>query len=283
MTYNISSDQLQHPLLKPILNELAAYFSKSGIHFYVIGATARDILMHMHNEKSGRATLDLDIAIAISDWERYKEVEKGILEIEGFSKDKSQQQRFRYLKILPLDIVPFGEIMQQDDKIFWPPDEHIAMSVLGFREVSLATQQVKVDDDFSVEIASLVGIFLLKIVAWSERHISGNKDADDIGFILNIYLSINQNRAIEKHTDLYTDDEFDTRTAGARLLGRDLAELLKESEKVKQKILLILQTELKLAEESRLINQIIETNKSFKYSTAYKCIEYLYIGLNKDL
>ena len=279
MSYSISSDKLQHPLLKPILIALVSYFSKNKIQFYVIGATARDILMNLHNEKSGRATQDLDIAIAVSDWGRYEEVEKGILEIEGFSKDKSQQQRFLYQDTFPLDIVPFGDVMQQDDKIFWPPDEHIAMSVLGFNEVALATQQIKVDDDFSVEIASLVGIFLLKLVAWSERHIKGNKDADDMAFIINNYLSINEDRVIEKHDDLYDDDEFDTRTAGSRLLGRDLAELLKDSDQVKQKIILILQTELKQAEESKLINQIIETHKTFKYEVALGTLIYLIQGL----
>lgn len=281
MTYNISSDQLQHPLLKPILSALSVYFTEKEIQFYVIGATARDILMQLHKEKSGRATQDLDIAIAVADWDRYEEVEKGILEIKDFTKDKKQQQRFLYQGVFPLDIVPFGDVMQQDDKIFWPPDEQIAMSVLGFNEVAMATQQIKVDADFSIEIASLVGIFLLKLVAWSERNIEGNKDADDMAFILNNYLLINQDRVIEKHDDLYDDDEFDTLTAGARLLGRDLAELLKESEKVKQKILFILELEIEGAEESRLINQIIETHNSVKYELALKAITYLVQGLKE--
>ena len=274
MTYNISSNQLQHPLLKPIFNALEGYFSESGIQFYVIGATARDILMLLHNEKSGRATQDLDIAIAVPDWERYQEVEKGILEIEGFSKDNSQQQRFRYLDTFPLDIVPFGDVMQQDDKIFWPPDEQIAMSVLGFNEVAGATQTVEIDRDISIQIASLTGVFLLKLVAWSERNEEGNKDADDIGFIINNYYSINEDRILKDHQDLYKDENFDTNTAGARLIGRDLNEILSNKDS-KDKICSILKQELEKKEESRLINQIIETNRSFKYNDAFTCISYI--------
>lgn len=71
MSYKINSDKLAHPLLKPILKELDNYFNKSGIQFFVIGATARDIVMEIHNEKSGRLTHDLDIAIAISNWDQY--------------------------------------------------------------------------------------------------------------------------------------------------------------------------------------------------------------------
>jgi len=136
VSYNISSDKFQHPLLKPILEKLTDYFSKEEIHFYVIGATARDIIMQIHDEKVGRATHDLDIAIAISNWDEFQKVEEGIVNIEGFEKDKTQKQRFIYLNDFQLDIVPFGEVMKEDDKIFWPPEEDIAMSILGFSEVN---------------------------------------------------------------------------------------------------------------------------------------------------
>ena len=79
MSYNISSEKFQHPLLKQIFEKLTEYFFGMNIQFYVIGATARDIIMMLHNEKSGRATHDLDIAIAISNWDEYTVVEKGIL------------------------------------------------------------------------------------------------------------------------------------------------------------------------------------------------------------
>ena len=54
MSLDISSDKFTHPLLKPILLELTEYFKQAGISFFIIGATARDIIMEMHNEKSGR-------------------------------------------------------------------------------------------------------------------------------------------------------------------------------------------------------------------------------------
>jgi len=143
MSYNISSDNFQHPLLKPILEKLTAYFSEEEIHFYVIGATARNIIMQIHNERSGRTTRDLDIAIAISNWDEFQKVENGIINIDGFKKDPKQKQRFLYLNDFQLDIVPFGEVMKEDDKIFWPPEEEIAMSVLGFSEVNKNISQVQ--------------------------------------------------------------------------------------------------------------------------------------------
>ncbi len=282
MSYKISSKKFDHPLLKPILEKLTNYFSKKDISFYVIGATARDIIMELNNEKSGRKTHDLDIAIAVSNWDQYKSIEKDIVKIKGFTKDTTQKQRFYYDEVFHLDIVPYGEIMKQDDKIFWPPDESIAMSVLGFNEVNKATKEILIDDSLRVDVASLEGIFLLKLVAFNDRSSSGNKDADDMAFIINNYLSINEDRALEKHYDVYEDDNFDTRSAGSLLLGKDLATLIGNSDDTKKKISSILNEQIELKERSTLVNQILETHKSFNYEIVLKCLKNIVIGINES-
>lgn len=265
MSYKITKREMSHPLLKPILKDLNDFFRERGIQFFVIGATARDIVMEIHNLHSGRLTHDLDIAIAINDWQQYAEVEKGLLGISSFTKDVNQKQRFLYNDIFHLDIVPFGAIMKEADKIFWPPDEQIAMSVLGFNEVTTTLISVTIDDEIEINIASLAGIFILKIVAWKDRHFRGNKDADDMGFILANYLNIYENVALEKYEEIYETDNFSTLTAGAKLLGADLYDILKVNEKTKNSIAQILKDQLSKAEESLLINQMLETNRMFKY------------------
>ncbi|GHT14202.1 hypothetical protein FACS189426_20180 [Bacteroidia bacterium] len=45
MSYNISNENLNNPLLKDLLKELNSFFSKINVDFYVIGATARDIIL----------------------------------------------------------------------------------------------------------------------------------------------------------------------------------------------------------------------------------------------
>ena len=95
--------------------------------------------------------------------------------------------------------LPYGRIRQEDDKIYWPPDESVAMSVLGFDEVQNATESIRIDEEFEIEVASLNGIFLLKLFAWQDRNQLHNRDADDMAFIIDNYLAINHERAVSEH------------------------------------------------------------------------------------
>ncbi len=261
--------------------ELTEYFKEAGISFFVIGATARDIIMELHNEKSGRLTHDLDIAITVNDWEQWKKVEEEIIRLENFTKDENQKQRFIYKGKFQLDIVPFGEIMQQDSRIFWPPEEEFAMSVLGFSAADEAALSVSIDDKTDIKIATLSGIFLLKIAAWKDRNHKNNKDADDMGFILENYLNINSERAAMEHYDeIYGVEPFSTTTGGATLLGKDINELLKTHQKTKASIVEILTTENNKKEDSKLINQIIETHKAFSFEEVLNSIENIINQLN---
>ena len=281
MTYDISSDKFHHPLLKSLLDLLSISFQNDSLSFYVIGATARDIIMALQGEKSGRATLDLDIAMAISSWKRFKEVQAKLLQHPDIQKDHNQVQRFLYKEVLKFDIVPFGEIMQKDDKIYWPPDETVAMSVLGFEETKNDTLVVKIDEEFEIEVASLRGIFLLKLFAWRDRNQLHNRDADDIAFIIENYLAINQERAVnDLYEQIYLYSDFNNKSAGSRLLGIDVSGIIHHRSDIYYKIEELLVTEISSAEESRLINQILETNRSFSYDEALTCLESLLAGLS---
>ena len=280
MSYGISSSKFHHPFLKQVLEKLSGFFEETNIEFYIIGATAREIIMSIHDEYGGRATLDLDIAIAITNWDEFGRMETGIVELKDFEKDPLQKQRFIYRSTFKVDIIPFGKIKQEDDKIFWPPDESIAMSILGFEEVQKATEKVRIDEHLEIEVASLDGIFLLKLFAWQDRNQLHNRDADDIAFIINNYLAINQERASnEYYEQIFLEEEFNLRSAGAKLLGIDIAKSIGENQRIKIITKDILNEQLSLEERSRLINQIIETNRSFTYEEAYDCIRSFLYGL----
>ena len=179
---------------------------------------------------------------------------------------------FKYWGKLDLDIVPYGDIMKEDNKIFWPPDEEFAMSVLGFSAVNDAALKVSIDEDIEIQIASLTGVFILKVVAWRDRNHRTNKDADDMAFILQNYLEIHRDESLEYFEEIYTEDHTILK-GGATLLGKQLNEVLNNHPEAKQSITEILTTEIEKKEESKLINQILETHKALTYEEVLKSIQ----------
>lgn len=274
MSYNISSENLNNPLLKDLLKELNRFFCGINVGFYVIGATARDIILsNLYGLVPDRKTADLDIAIAISDWSQFQSIEENLPKEVDFAKSKEQKQRFIYKDVYVIDIVPFGDVVEDDGNIYWPPDETIAMSVWGFPEMADSTIRVEIDSEFSIDIASLPGLFILKLVAWKDRHLSGSKDAYDMALLLTNYLDINTERAVEEHYDLYETDEFDQVIAGAQLMARDVKLLIRDNENTLLYLHEIVIKEIELAEESQLINQLMESNASLQYEQVLACLE----------
>lgn len=265
MDLTISSKKIGNPLLVELLRKLTVSFSRMHREFYVIGATARDIILkQVVGSESKRRTMDLDIAIAIPNWETFAEVQD-VLVADGFEKSRDFKQRF-YYREYELDIVPYGNVAKDNDIIYWPPEEDIAMSVKGFDEVLSNSITVSIDNEFSVKIASLHGLFVLKLDAWVDRNLVTSKDAEDMSFILQNYFMANIDRGI--HSEVYEWEDFQEYVAGAYWIAFDIANLLKKEHLTYY--IDIIKDELKKEEESRLINQIVENTRSLNYDTIRK-------------
>ena len=262
MDLTISSEKIGNPLLVELLRKLTDSFSKMDKEFYVIGATARDIVMQqLLDTESKRRTRDLDIAIAIPDWDTFEQVKQSLI-VDGFEKSRDMQQRFYYGEY-ELDIVPYGVVAKDDDNIYWPPEEVVAMSVKGFDEVLSEAITVSIDDDFKIKIASLHGLFLLKFNAWLDRNSKTSKDAEDMSFIFSNYFLANLERKI--HQEVYDWANFDDYIVGGYWLAYDIVALLNKEQLCYYKN--VIEGELAKEEESRLINQMLENSYGLKYET----------------
>lgn len=261
MDLKITSEKIANPLLVELLKKLTDSFNRMNREFYVIGATARDIIIRqLIGTTSGRKTRDLDIAIAIPDWSVFDEI-KEILVADGFKKSLHMHQRF-YYGDYELDIVPYG-VAKDDDNIYWPPEEEIAMSVKGFDEALSKSITIRIDDEFDIKIASLHGLFLLKFNAWLDRNIKTGKDAEDMSFILSNYFMANLDRNV--HPEVYDWERFDEYIVGGYWLAHDLLLLLNKEQIAFYKD--CIEKELGKDDESRLINQIIEHTHGLTYET----------------
>ena len=262
MDLTISSEKIGNPLLIELLRKLTDSFGRMDREFYVIGATARDIIVQqLLDTASTRRTKDLDIAIAIPDWDAFEQIKERLV-ADGFKKSNDMYQRF-YNGAYEVDIVPYGVVAKEDDNIYWPPEEVVAMSVKGFDEVLSEAITVSIDDEFKVKIASLHGLFLLKLNAWLDRNAKTSKDAEDMSFILSNYFMANLDREI--HQEVYDWENFDEYIAGGYWLAHDLVTLLNVNQLNYYKE--VIEGELAKQEESRLINQMIENSYSLKYET----------------
>ena len=262
MDLTISSEKIGNPLLIELLRKLTGSFGRMDREFYVIGATARDIIVQqLLDTASTRRTKDLDIAIAIPDWDAFEQIKERLV-ADGFKKSNDMYQRF-YYGAYEVDIVPYGVVAKEDDNIYWPPEEVVAMSVKGFDEVLSEAITVSIDDEFKVKIASLHGLFLLKLNAWLDRNAKTSKDAEDMSFILSNYFMANLDREI--HQEVYDWENFDEYIVGGYWLAHDLVTLLNVNQLNYYKE--VIEAELAKQEESRLINQMIENSYSLKYET----------------
>lgn len=277
MSYHILSKELSNPELKNILQALNSFFQSKKIDFYIVGATARDILLtNLYGLIPERKTMDIDIAIAISDWKEFEIIERELPQREYFEKDSHQKQRFIYKGFYAIDVIPFGKIAQKDGNIYWPPDGVIAMSVSGFPEIAAATISVSIDNEFDIKVSSLSGFFLLKLMAWKDRYLSSSKDAYDIALILLHYLGINEQRAVQEHYDLYEAEPFDQIEASGRLIARDIKALIGRNKDTMTYLMEILRREIELSQESPLVNQLIKANTKLNPTQVLRILTSMY-------
>ena len=278
MSLSISSDKIDNSLLVELLRQLNRTFSKIGSDFFVIGATARDIILRvLANTSARRKTEDLDIAIAVTDWDKYNEICQALID-DGFEKSTHKAQLF-YFGDYEVDIVPFGTVAKDDDNIYWPPEETIAMSVKGFDEVLNEAITVSIDNEFEIRIASLHGLFLLKLNAWLDRNISDNRDAEDMWYIVDNYYLANEGRGI--HPEVYELDGFDLNVGGAYWMAHDIADLLSREQIAYYAD--VLRNEIEREEDSRLVVQILETHRTVTSSDVLNVLQTISDVFSKRL
>lgn len=230
-----------------------------GIDYFVAGAMARDlILYHVFGEKPSRLTRDVDLGIRVNDWDQFSALKTALIETGQFSEAAGLEHRLYYQQgLLPLDLVPFGEIQTPAGTIEWPPKGDIVMRVAGFAEARRAALAIEIVPGFTIRVASIPSLAILKLVAWSDRNAETTKDAVDLLLLIKSYTSIgNQDQLYESERDLLQEHDYNPDLAGAALLGKDAA--LISSCEATQIIQGILRTE---SLRQRLIDHMIRSSR----------------------
>ena len=245
---------------------------------FIVGATARDIILeYVYQAGIKRATDDIDFGVAVENWEQYKKLKSALIATGKFRADSKMEQRLwqgRGIDEMKIDLVPYGGIESPVGTVTFPPTE-FEMNTKGFAEAYQNSLKLKINDNVPICIVSLPGLVMLKFVAYDDRPFERQTDLQDIWYVMKNYLDAGNEDRLYEDSNLLADENFDFRTVGARLLGRDVTKLLNDqTEKIILKHLsedensgLIRISEIVNYRENRLaenLNEVIEIFQEFR-------------------
>lgn len=209
------------------IKEIKKVADSLKISFFIIGALARDIIMEYFYEiKAPRMTADIDLGIKVSSWKQFDKLINA-LEKSGEFKKLKEKRRVLYNDIL-IDIIPFGDISDKNERISWPPENEVVMSVMGFDEVYNYSTLVRLQNNpaLEVKIPTLPGLAILKLFAWRDNFPNRSKDAEDLIFIMKNYENAGIfDKLYKSELQLLKSEDFDNQVAGIVLLGKEMSKI----------------------------------------------------------
>jgi predicted nucleotidyltransferase len=214
----ISSEQ------KKVLYDLFTIANSLNLQVLLVGAGARLLIFDYRFNKEGRDTQDWDIAVSIESWETYDRLRQNLI---GGKSPRFQSTNILHEFIhietdIKVDIVPFGEIGEPEQKIEWSDTDNI-MNVAGFAE-ALSRARIETIDNLEIPVIDIPAFVVLKIFAWSDRGDRTRKDLEDLEFVLSKYDD-DERAYIELAEELATS-KVGFWDASVYLLGRDIFRML---------------------------------------------------------
>jgi predicted nucleotidyltransferase len=221
-----------------VAHEIEKESKALGLELLLVGAQAKVILLeNIHGLNPGRATGDIDFAFVVESWDQFNQIKQHLISIGKFRELPKERQRLLYKSSLVehefiVDLIPFGAVQDAKNRIAWPPDMDVVMSVSGYQEALESALLVELNAELTIKVVSLAGLAILKIFAWSERGTTTeNKDAIDLLTLLRTYHEAgNTGRIYEvPQPDVMASMNYNPDHMGAWLLGYDVAAIANES------------------------------------------------------
>ena len=149
------------PELRPLAEVVRALYAAGGVtqrDCLLIGAAARDLsLRYAYGIDPGRATEDVDFAIAVADWEAFGALRQRLIVSGEFAaRSGPADHRLRHRSGAPLDIVPFGGVERTDRTLAWPPEQKVVFDCFGLQEALNASIQNILAPEIDTEGAALL-------------------------------------------------------------------------------------------------------------------------------
>ncbi|ASK66170.1 hypothetical protein CFK39_10505 [Brachybacterium avium] len=163
------------PVAEEVLAELSTLCTELGLEYIVVGAAARDLVIHaLQHTVPIRATEDIDIGVAIHVGEQLTEL------ADRLSRKGTSEHKFT-VRGVDIDIIPFGSNEQGREVRF--ADDHL-LDVNGLQEAHATSVSVRMPQGTEIHVASAPAQTALKVLAWRDRHAVNPKDGLDLRVIL---------------------------------------------------------------------------------------------------
>jgi predicted nucleotidyltransferase len=259
------ADKQELNFLAELIADLRAVAPHVGV--LLVGAMARDLLLYYaHGIRAARATEDVDLALAVADWNDFERLCESLLTSGSFEPLSKVAHKLLYRRRMEVDLIPFGGVERADGTIAWPSKGDTVMRVLGFQEALASSISAVLPLGQSVAVVSLSMLAVLKILAWSERRTrEPRKDASDLILILHSYLDAGQAERLYSEADhLLAAGEFDYERAGSWLAGKDAVMLMRRhsanSNRIEETVRSIVALEIDPEGPLRLIGELKDTD-----------------------
>jgi len=277
---NQTYKELSIPYFKEAFDCIDEVMIKLKVPYYLIGASAISLVLLKKGIKPSRGTKDIDFAIMISSIQEFEIIAKELMKY-GFNNVKDSPWRFYNGKFnIVIDLLPFGEIEEEFTVNF--NERYTDLHVLGFSEVLQDSERVDIEQK-SVQIPSLEGMIVLKLIAWSDRPEVRNNDLYDILKIIEHFFDLNFDEIVEHHNDTFPEEgDLDQFKIAARVLGRKASKFLNVSEAISKRILETINENVADFENSVIARQWVK-DKDWDLEYAVEILEEFKKGLIENL
>jgi len=274
-TSNQTYKELAIPYFKEVFDCIDEVMIKLNVPYYLIGASAVALNLLRDGIKPSRGTKDIDFAIMISSIQEFESIVEELVKF-GFNKVQAPWTLYHPKFNTVIDLMPFGEIEEKFTVNF--NQRNTYLHVLGLTEVLQEPETIKIEEK-SLQIPSLPGMVVLKLIAWSDRPEDRGNDLYDILRIIEHYFDLNFDEIVEHHFDTFpNDDKLDQFKIAARVLGRKASKFLSVSEAINNRILKTINENVVNVEKSAIAKQWIR-DKEWDLKYAVEILEELKRGL----
>lgn len=274
-TSNQTYKELAIPYFKEVFDCIDEVMIKFNVPYYLIGASAIALELLKDGIKPSRGTKDIDFAIMISSIQEFKLIVEE-LDKHGFNKVEAPWTLYNDRFNIAIDLLPFGKIEEKFTVNF--NERYTGLHVLGFSEILEESETIQIEEK-SIQIPSLSGMVILKLIAWSDRPEERDNDLYDILRIIEHYFGLNFDEIVEHHNDTFPEEsDLDQLKIAARVLGRKASQFLNISETINDRILKTLNDNVADPKNSTIAKQWIK-DKEWDLEYAVQILEEFKLGL----